>query len=197
MYTLNITLWFILICILCSLTFKIMNNLSFKKMVILSLFLILLHTNISPIVVSLDYKATGFSFRLERHDYRDFLTGYEPGIDMKGKKLKDYLKIMSKKFTYIRDIDNFGYSDIWQIPEQLEKSGRGDCEDMSIYLADWLISDGYDAWVVIGTFHDQGHAWVEVGDFILDATSSIKSPFFKKYRHEYKEQIRFNREIIK
>jgi hypothetical protein len=53
--------------------------------------------------------------------------------------------------------------DIWQTAPETEKLGTGDCEDYSIYLADWLTSCGFEARVVIGDYGNKGgHAWVTV-----------------------------------
>jgi hypothetical protein len=77
--------------------------------------------------------------------------------------------------------------------------GSGDCEDTSILLADWLISRGFDARVVIGeTEAFQGHAWcvVRVEDEVyllettLESDDAPRTPplaitMSERYRPEY------------
>lgn len=61
--------------------------------------------------------------------------------------MQDLAKRMRYQFDRHRQA---GLSDVWQTAEESLQSGLGDCEDHSILLADWLLSDGYDARVVLG-----------------------------------------------
>ncbi|MEM7146282.1 MAG: transglutaminase-like domain-containing protein [Verrucomicrobiota bacterium] len=63
----------------------------------------------------------------------------------------------------------------WQLPGETYASGRGDCEDTSILLADALISAGYPARVAIGRNRRVGeHAWcvvrVDGEQYLLETT---------------------------
>jgi len=92
--------------------------------------------------------------------------------------MQDLAKRMRYQFDRHR---HAGFSDVWQTAEESLQSGLGDCEDHSILLADWLLSDGYDARVVLGDMptreasgaypkawspilgtQGEGHAWVAV-----------------------------------
>jgi hypothetical protein len=84
---------------------------------------------------------------------------------------------------------------------------RGYCEDHAITLADWLIGQGYDARVAIGTvkFRAQpvgGHAWVVLfkdnKEYILEATRKQKwnlLPLASTLANYFPTQM-FNREDI-
>ncbi|UFS63572.1 transglutaminase-like domain-containing protein [Sulfurimonas sp. HSL-3221] len=90
---------------------------------------------------------------------------------------------ISRHMHYVRDEQQFkGYAEIWLSSEEAYLSGRGDCEDHAILLADWLEGIGYDARVVFGTYKNEGHAWVvvfEAGNtYLLEATAKrVKSSF--------------------
>lgn len=93
--------------------------------------------------------------------------------------LKKYLRIASR-FEYIPDgkgmgTTAYGYqsfshkrnrssSDCWQLPEETEGRGGGDCEDKAIWLYARLIQMGFEnVRLVVGKYHvDQPayHAWV-------------------------------------
>ncbi len=66
-------------------------------------------------------------------------------------------------------------TDSWQTSAEILQCRSGDCEDTSILPADWLISRGIEARVVIGETEDlQGHAWcvAKVDDqvYLLETT---------------------------
>ncbi len=69
-----------------------------------------------------------------------------------------------------------GAKDAWQTAAETQQLGTGDCEDSSIYLADWLIARGFDARLVIGHYAERGgHAWVivrlEGRTYLLESTN--------------------------
>jgi len=95
-----------------------------------------------------------------------------------------------------------GLADVWQNSIQAFYYARGDCEDHSIVLADWLISLGKDARVALGDYNGNGHAWVvlihDQKEYILEATSKRKIKSLKHYplaglARGYHPTFQFNR----
>ena len=76
------------------------------------------------------------------------------------------------------DVDAVGLAkDSWQTSAETLQRRSGDCEDSSILLADWLISRGIEARVVIGeTDALQGHAWciARVDDEVYLLETTVK-----------------------
>ena len=94
-----------------------------------------------------------------------------------------YVIAMRKQYTYDEAQYN-GFVEIWQNSMEAYSNARGDCEDHSMILCDWLISLGYEARVAAGTHGRSGHAWVVLylddKAFILEAT---KKEHLKHNRH--------------
>ena len=90
---------------------------------------------------------------------------------------------VAERVAYQKDEETFaGREEVWQTSEETLRCGVGDCEDHSILLVDWLISEGYDARVAIGesSLEDGkwgGHAWVvlrlEGREYLIDATRNV------------------------
>lgn len=80
---------------------------------------------------------------------------------------------------YREDHKGYKYADVWQTAAETERRRKGDCEDSSIWLADWLNTSGLDALLVLGEFQGEGHAWVTVNDgqrdYILETTGRSQS----------------------
>jgi len=82
--------------------------------------------------------------------------------------------------TEVRYADDDG-ADYWQTPEETVRRGRGDCEDLALYLHRLLKQEGMDCVVVFGvqdvTRAETGHAWVECrmyGEiYVLDPTCRL------------------------
>lgn len=106
-------------------------------------------------------------------DYQGTPTSTTP-FDSKYKCVKNYLRT-AYQFKYEADKG----MDQWQLPEQTERRGRGDCEDKAIWLYAKLLKDGFNnVRLVIGRQKEGDqtlHAWVawyEQGKvYILDPTS--------------------------
>ncbi|MHC3994278.1 transglutaminase domain-containing protein [Thiomicrolovo sp. ZZH C-3] len=104
-------------------------------------------------------------------------------IPFRGDSKWNAMHHVSRHMRYMRDEEQFkGYTEIWLSSEEAYLSGRGDCEDHAILLADWLCGIGYDARVVFGTYKNEGHAWVVVFEagktYLLEATAKrVKSSF--------------------
>jgi len=119
---------------------------------------------------------TGSGMGIDNNHYfvNSYLLGYMPFYtDAVWKPLAT----LALKKSYAFDTKLYGarYKDVWQNSQQAYKLTRGDCEDHSIILADWLISLGHNARVVLGEFRNGGHAWVVLfkddKEYILEATS--------------------------
>jgi predicted transglutaminase-like cysteine proteinase len=76
----------------------------------------------------------------------------------------------------VKDSDQYGRTEVWQLAEQTFRKRRGDCEDLSILLGDWLEANGFATRIALGQFRRSGHAWVVLHhdghDYILEATGS-------------------------
>jgi hypothetical protein len=64
---------------------------------------------------------------------------------------------------YASDKELFGKEDFWQPPDEFEDNRKGDCEDFALWTWRQLLSLGYDARFVGGSYglYGRGHAWVE------------------------------------
>ncbi len=95
------------------------------------------------------------------------------------------LYTLANRKTYQLDSEQYQGADVWQNSAQAFANLRGDCEDHAIVLADWLISMGIDARVVLGRYKQGGHAWVvafmEEEAYILEATSKREVQNWKHY----------------
>lgn len=138
-----------------------------------------------------------------QHLVNTYLEGYEP-FKVDNVVLPLYLLARHKSYESDR-IQYAGREDVWQSSRQAFFYPRGDCEDHAILLADWLISMGEDARVVIGQMAGQGHAWVilfkDGTEYLLEATKkrgiSKNKPcpvaaLFTKYNPRYM----FNRQYF-
>jgi predicted transglutaminase-like cysteine proteinase len=114
----------------------------------------------------------------------DLLKGYEglavfqPGMS----KFQEMMAIWSAvltDFTYTKDMKGAnGHQDTWQTASETASFRNGDCEDTSIFMADWLISRGIDARVAFGLLSPgEGHAWcvarVDGEEYILESTGGV------------------------
>ncbi len=119
--------------------------------------------------------ATASAMGIDRrhHFANSYLVGYAP-FESQHVWVPLYTLAMRKRYEYDR-IQYSGLQDVWQNSRQAFFYTRGDCEDHAIILADWLISMGVDARVVVGDHREQGHAWVVFFDngkaYLLEATS--------------------------
>lgn len=116
------------------------------------------------------------------HFVNEYLTGYSPparfpaGISRLNEMLLIWHSVV-KGVRYVLDgEDGKADNDAWQTPAETQRLGRGDCEDSSIYLADWLIARGFDARVALGHYAERGgHAWVIVRlngrSYLLESTN--------------------------
>lgn len=117
------------------------------------------------------------------HYVNEYLKGYEPPAHFQKKlsRLEEMLtiwKAVIKGIRYLPDTsDGNPDNDAWQTALETQKLGTGDCEDSSIYLADWLLARGFEARVCVGRCAEMGgHAWVVVrldgASYLMETTNS-------------------------
>ena len=109
-------------------------------------------------------------------DARDFLrpTRMINGANIQGAFRTLYLQYVSDNF------ESEGIPDFWQLPEETQKLGKGDCEDMAALRAVMARKGGFDVVLALGFLNGNiGHAfniWKN-GDklYILEPTSNSGS----------------------
>ena len=96
-------------------------------------------------------------------------------------------------------------SDCWQTALETQTLQRGDCEDSSIFLADWLESQGFQVRVALGRYGDMGgHAWCVVrlagNDYLLESTEGkpdlTNPPLADVVGSRYVPEVQFDRHAI-
>ncbi|MBL4586135.1 MAG: hypothetical protein JKX84_03630 [Flavobacteriales bacterium] len=123
--------------------------------------------------------ATALGSDLKHHFVQGYLSGFMP-FDADELWIPHYTIALRKSYMYDKD-QYSGYKDVWQNSIEAYSNTRGDCEDHSIILCDWLNALGYEARVATGLHGTSGHAWVVVylndEAFILEATqkSNLKN----------------------
>lgn len=85
-------------------------------------------------------------------------------------RLKEAYNYVTANIKYVTDKTHWGYTEVWQMPDETLKRGLGDCEDSSFLLCSLLLALGVNARVVFGTWQEKGHAWVEAQ---IDGTGGI------------------------
>jgi len=95
--------------------------------------------------------------------------------------------------------------DSWQFADETQRLQRGDCEDSSIFLADWLMSKGFQVRVALGRYGDLGgHAWcvVKIDDkeFLIESTENrpdpMDPPLASRVGSRYVPEVLFDRHAI-
>lgn len=147
------------------------------------------------------FAATKLGLDYKHHFLNSFLVGYHP-FEVSEPWMPH--QVLRMRLKYQLDKDQFtGFEEVWLSSYQAFQAGRGDCEDHSIALADWLIEMGEDARVVTGTHNGGGHAWVivirETGTFLLEATRKRRQRLWSSYplaslARGYVPSTMFNRE---
>ena len=152
-----------------------------------------------------DFPVTATAIGVDRrhHFVNAYLEGFRPFWTQ---QLWVPLYTIAHKLEYQRDHLQYpGLQEAWQSSRQAFYNTRGDCEDHALILADWLISMGYDARVVLGSAMREGHAWVvlfhEGREFLLEATSKRKKMDWSLYplaglQTDYQPEYMFNRRFF-
>ncbi len=158
-----------------------------------------------------DILAVGTAGRYAR--VNQFMDALEPEAAFKeGMTQLEELKLIWQSVLnhcqYTQDAEapnNTVTKDYWQRSAETFTKQTGDCEDTSILLADWLISRGIDARVVIGeTRLLLGHAWcvarVDGETYLLETTMSPEAAtelvLADDTGDSYKPDYQFNRDHI-
>jgi hypothetical protein len=141
----------------------------------------------------------------------EFLTGYSPPAHFpyERSQLHEMYTIWSavvKHCTYVKDTTRFNTKrDAWQTALETQTKMRGDCEDSSVFLADWLLSKGLQVRVALGHYGDMGgHAWcvakVDGVDYLLESTEGPpnpnKPPYVTDLGSRYVPDTLFDRDAI-
>lgn len=85
-------------------------------------------------------------------------------------RLREAYNYVTANIKYVTDKQQWGYPEVWAMPDETLKRGLGDCEDTSFLLCSLLLALGINARVVFGEYKGQGHAWVETW---FDGTGGI------------------------
>lgn len=109
---------------------------------------------------------------MHQHFVSGYLSNYKP---FDTDHLGIPLQTLAMRKQYMLDEKQYGgQMDVWQYSIEAYSNTRGDCEDHSIILCDWLNSLGYETRVACGTYDTEGHAWVVLymdgKEYILEAT---------------------------
>ena len=128
------------------------------------------------------------------HYVNEFLTGYAPPtvFAKNQSRVQQLFTIWSAVHANCRYTNDPGakpgssfakpeQTDCWQYADETQRLQRGDCEDSSIFLADWLMSRGFQVRVALGRYGDLGgHAWcvvkIEDKEYLLESTESRPDP---------------------
>ena len=145
------------------------------------------------------------------HYVNEFLTGYAPPavFSRNHTRIHEMFTIWTAVHAhcaYTKDPgERRAQTDRWQSAMETQRIQRGDCEDSSIFLADWLMARGFKARVALGRYGDiGGHAWVVVRigdkDFLLESTEGRPDPenppFVSVVGGRYLPEILFDRFAI-
>ncbi len=115
------------------------------------------------------------------------------------------MTLAQRKRYQFDHLQYWGTQDVWQTSAQAMVMSRGDCEDHALALADWLISLGEDARVVVGEYRGGGHAWVVLlkdgNSYLFEATqkqglSSQRRLPLASLLPDYRPYHMFNREYF-
>lgn len=90
-------------------------------------------------------------------------------------RMSEAYNFVTLNCTYVSDMAQFGYEEVWQMPDSTLRRRMGDCEDLSFLLCSLLLALDVQARVVFGMYKGVGHAWVEASvdgaGGILESTS--------------------------
>jgi hypothetical protein len=119
----------------------------------------------------------------------DFITPQDPSVqavaadivqklgqeDSPANRLREAYNYVTLNVQYAKDMTQYGFEEVWAMPDETLRRRMGDCEDLSFLLCSLLRALGVSARVVFGLYKGEGHAWVEasVDGFggILESTS--------------------------
>lgn len=114
----------------------------------------------------------------------DFITPLDPSVqavaadivqklkeeDSPANRLREAYNYVTLNMQYMKDMTQWGYEEVWAMPDETLRRRMGDCEDLSFLLCSLLRALGVPARVVFGLYKGEGHAWVEAS---VDGTGGI------------------------
>lgn len=151
------------------------------------------------------------------HYVNEFLTGYSPPATFakNESRIQKLFTIWSAVHDHCRYTNDPGASDSkyasknhldsWQFADETQRLRTGDCEDSTIFLADWLLSLGYQVRVALGRYGDLGgHAWcvvkIEDKEYLLESTEGrpdpVDPPLISRVGSRYVPEVLFDRFAI-
>lgn len=99
------------------------------------------------------------------------------GQDSPANRLRQAYNFVTLNIRYVSDMSQFGFEEVWQLPDSTLSRAMGDCEDLAFLLCSLLRALGVDARMVFGVYKGEGHAWVwaQIGNVggILESTSGL------------------------
>ncbi len=147
--------------------------------------------------------ASAFGTDYLHHFVNHYLVGYAP-FQTEYLWMPHYT--ISMRLKYQLDAQQYGgFKEVWQNSKEAFYNTRGDCEDHALALTDWLIEMGLDARVVLGSYKNDGHAWVVIfmkdDVFLLESTSKQKNNNWRHYplarfESNYHPKYMFNRDFF-
>ena len=168
--------------------------------------------------INLECPKCGLSYGVLAADERghfkyvnEFLTGYSPPahFPFDTNPLHQMYTIWSavvSHCSYTKDTTRTNRKrDSWQTALETQTRMRGDCEDSSVFLADWLLSRGFQVRVALGHYGDMGgHAWciarIDGIDYLLESTEGppdpSKPPYVSDVGARYVPDTLFDRDAI-
>jgi hypothetical protein len=135
----------------------------------------------------------------------EYLTGYAPPARYPAgqTKLSELMAIWRAVASGCRYTTDAGddENDAWQTARETQILGKGDCEDSSILLADWLLARDFQVRVALGRYAERGgHAWVVVRlddqDYLLESTEGASTarrpPLLSEVGSRYVPELLFD-----
>ena len=119
--------------------------------------------------------------------FSTFLTGRGFGEDV----FDIYLRVM-REVEYNKDHDREYWDRVeyWQTPEETVLIGKGDCEDISVYMMNELREEGIASELVVIEGNGVVHTLVLIGDRIYDPS------FGKRWRLNFEPYWRYDWEGV-
>jgi len=114
------------------------------------------------------------------HSLKSFVRPNDPMVKKVATILADANDPVWASWTWVDRIANYKeeITEFWAYPIETIMAGEGDCDDTAILLCSVLRNyfPPTDVFVVVGYYfeggQERGHAWVAVGDRILESTKS-------------------------
>ena len=141
-------------------------------------------------------------FTLEDGNLKNIVKSLKLGSMTDNQKAVACLKWVITHIPYKSDISNYGVTDFWGLPFETIAEGSGDCEDLSILLANLMLISGIPDWkirIVAGYVFEPiskrqvGHCYTVMFDSETEKWKVLDACFYPnlklmKDREEYKKE---------